>query len=326
MKKLLSLIVMFVLLGITAPLFANADEDGTMMSSSTTNNSKQDEMEMDNKGDEMSKSSVDNTSTNEEDEGSNKENRMNDEKEKMRDRMGRSEMRRTFKVEKRKMHDMRRASIEDIKGNREEAEKNRKDFRRDHKDEYEKVKSELSDDQKNELEKVRDDFKESMKDLREKMKNSDTEEERTAVHAQMKKLAEEHYARIKEIVGNSPEGKKIVDARKDVWAENEMLRKENRDIRSNFRESRKDIVNKYKKAFVKKLGSRLDKVPSDKLVKIADRIDTLIQKFENNGNVSTKRKEAMLSALAALKEIIEEKIEWDSTTNDVVGMIEDLLN
>ena len=92
------------------------------------------------------------------------------------------------------------------------------------------------------------------------------------------------------------------------------------------KETNETTVDKYRMAFVKRLGDRLDNIPAEKLEQIAARIDTLIEKYENNENISDRKKEAMLSALMALKEIIDEKLEGDETTDEVIDAIEDLLN
>lgn len=67
-------------------------------------------------------------------------------------------------------------------------------------------------------------------------------------------------------------------------------------------------VNKYKKRFNSKLKRVLPKIPEKKFDEILERIDTMLEKTENNAKLSDKKRETLLSAILAIKEIIEDEM------------------
>ena len=85
------------------------------------------------------------------------------------------------------------------------------------------------------------------------------------------------------------------------------------------------MVEKYKQAFLNRLGDRIKKIPTSKLEKVLPKIDKIIERFEKNTKLSKERKERILSQLGALKEIIEDRLnEVQETQVDI--NIENLLN
>ena len=57
------------------------------------------------------------------------------------------------------------------------------------------------------------------------------------------------------------------------------------------------MVEKYKEAFINRLGDKIKKIPTTKLEKILPKIDKFINKFEKNSKLSKERKEKLLSQL-----------------------------
>ncbi len=204
---------------------------------------------------------------------------------------------------------------EAINANHTEAKANRETFRNEHSDEMDDVKSTLSDEQKEALKKLHETHKTQMEALRAKLKDASTQEAREAIYTEMKALAETHYTEISELLGENASS--LVEKRKAVWEENEMLRDENRSMRNEYKEVKRTTVEKYRKAFVNKLGSSLEKIPAEKLPQIVERINTMMEKEGTS--------ETMMAALTAILELVEEKMEGDDIEADVLDTVESLL-
>jgi len=67
-------------------------------------------------------------------------------------------------------------------------------------------------------------------------------------------------------------------------------------------------VEKYKKNYGKKLERVLPQLPEEKLEEILERIDTMLEKTENNSKLSDKKKEALFSAVLSIRELIEDQL------------------
>jgi hypothetical protein len=93
-------------------------------------------------------------------------------------------------------------------------------------------------------------------------------------------------------------------------------------MRREYLEVKKDTVQKYKKAFISRLENVIDELSDEKLVEVNDRIDSMIERTDSNVNISDEQKETLLSALVALKEIIEEKLQSDVMQDDAMQVIE----
>lgn len=116
-----------------------------------------------------------------------------------------------------------------------------------------------------------------------------------------------------------------MEERKSVFSTNQDLRDENREIRSNFKAAKKEKIEKFRKAFTQRVGSRLETLSDEKLEKVIVKIDTMLERFETQADISEERREDMLSALLALKEMIEEELESDDLEEDVLETVEALL-
>ena len=203
----------------------------------------------------------------------------------------------------------------EIEANREEAKSNREAFRSENSDDIDDVKSNLTDEQKDALKKLHETHKTQMEALRAKLKDATTQEARDAIFAEMKALGETHYTEIAALLGE--DASTLVEKRKAVWEENESLRDENRAMRADYKEVKRTSVEKYRKAFVSKLGNSLDKIPAEKLPQIVERINTMMAK---EGNSDT-----MMAALTAILELVEEKMDTSDIEADVLDTVESLL-
>ncbi len=225
--------------------------------------------------------------------------------------------------EDKEMLKMKREEMKNsIEGNREEAKGNREDFREENGEEFDAVKEGLTAVQKVQLQDLHLRHKTEMDALREEAKGA-SQEERDALYLEMKALGEKHYADLKALLGTA--GSALVDERKAVYEENEVLRDENRAARSEYGELHRATVEKYRRAFIIKLGTTLDSIPADKLPQILERIDTMMEKYEADVNISDSKRELMLSALTAVAEIIQDKIDGDDIETDVLDVVNTLL-
>jgi hypothetical protein len=67
----------------------------------------------------------------------------------------------------------------------------------------------------------------------------------------------------------------------------------------------------FKKKFNKHFSKKIDELSNEKLLKVADKIDSVLEKIENNDKMSQEKKEKIISQLLALLDIITEKIEYN---------------
>lgn len=227
------------------------------------------------------------------------------------------------KMNKEKLSEMKKMNIEKIKDNKKEAEDNRKEFKMDNRNELKDVKSTLTEEEKTALETLRDTFESDMKALKEASKTATDKE---AVYAEMKELADAHYEAMKTALSGNAEAVALLEEKQAIHDTNENLREENRDSRKEYRQERNETVQKYRDLFIAKLGNRLESIPNDKLAKVADTIDTLLLKYEENTTLTEEKKDTIMSQLVALKEIIEEKIEGDDLAEEVTGIVDELLS
>ena len=228
-----------------------------------------------------------------------------------------------MREEMQKMHTDMKGKIRE---NRMQVKENRDMFREEHQDMFETIKDSLSDVEQKALEKLHESMKDDMEALREKMEDAKTTEEKESLHTEMEALADLHHTAIKNLLGDNPEALALLEQRKEVYEANEILRQENRDIRKEYGNVKREMVEKYRKNFIQRLKGKIEVIPEEKLEEIARKIDTMIERNAANESISSEKKEAMLAALIALKEIIEEKIEGDMVEDEILETIEDLLH
>jgi PHP family Zn ribbon phosphoesterase len=79
------------------------------------------------------------------------------------------------------------------------------------------------------------------------------------------------------------------------------------------------MVIKYKENFVKRIGSKIEVLAQkkpEKLEQILTKIDKMIEKFENKTNLSSEKKDKIISQLIAIKEMVEDKLEETELNED----------
>lgn len=207
--------------------------------------------------------------------------------------------------------------------NRKEAKKNRKDFKIEHAQEYKNIKETLSEEEKNELETIKDSFKTQAKALRDNLKQVETEEARDEIRDQMNSLREEQFSTVVDVLWEN--AATVMKKRKSIYEENKALREDSRSAMSEYKAHRKEYIDIYKGVFIKKIGNRLDKIPTANLEKAAEKIDAMLEKIENNSAMSEERKQSRLDAVIAIKEIVEDRLENDEGDAEILDIIDELL-
>ena len=105
------------------------------------------------------------------------------------------------------------------------------------------------------------------------------------------------------------------------------MRNELKETRKTFKEARQDLVVKWKKLIISKLSARIEKMSLAKLEKIDARIDKAVEKIKNRTKLTEDRKQKIISALDALKQVITERInKLKTTVNTEEQQTMDVLN
>ncbi|MCH2189259.1 hypothetical protein MK079_05540, partial [Candidatus Gracilibacteria bacterium] len=201
-----------------------------------------------------------------------------------------------------KQHKMDRN--ETVSENRQQIRENKKQFRDENKQARNEIFENLDEDTQNKLQTLKDETKQAIKVLRDTIKDA---EDRQEVRAEIQALYDAHTEKVKTLLADYPEALELVEKAEELREQNMQLRAENKQAREEFRGERSELVSKYKKNFVERIGNRLDTLSDEKLEKVLSRIETLIEKYESNENISDERKDSAVSQLIALQEMIEEK-------------------
>jgi Zn-dependent oligopeptidase len=212
---------------------------------------------------------------------------------------------------KQEMKDLRDEKKEYIKGKRKEQRENLKEYREENKGKIKEGIKELPDDVREELKTLKENFKTEYDALKGELKAAEENGDEAAVEELKEKLHDlrkTHYEAVQAALPEDSEATEALKERREVYKENREIRNEISDKRKEFREEKKELVGKYKQAFVSKLGSKLEKIPTDRLDAISQKIDGLIEKFSENTRLSDTKKEALLGQLEALKDIIDDRI------------------
>ena len=198
-----------------------------------------------------------------------------------------------------------------MKKKRKEQRGNLKEYREENKGKIKEGIQDLSDEVKEELKELKETFKAENDALLEELKAAHEDGDDEAVEElkeELHTLREEHYEAVKAALPEDSEATAALKERREVYKENREIRNEISEKRKEFREEKKELVGKYKKAFVNKLGNKLEKIPTDRLDAISQKIDGIIEVYSNNTRLSEEKKDALLSQLEALKDIIDDRI------------------
>ncbi|MCH2188756.1 hypothetical protein MK079_02935 [Candidatus Gracilibacteria bacterium] len=222
----------------------------------------------------------------------------------------------------------RKATLKaDIAENRAEAKTNRENWRAENKSDIKQALSELGEDDKQELKNIRDTFKSDTQSAREAYEASEkSSDDRETLLEALKTAHENMIDASSEIAGDNEALKELYESRKEVFEANRELRVENRENRQEFRLERQQYVEKYRQAFVQRLGNAIEKIPTEKLEKVDGKIDAMMEKISNNEKLSDDKKDAYLDQLQALKDIIVERLEDIDLDESIEADLEDLFD
>ncbi|MDA9128964.1 hypothetical protein N9J72_00610 [Candidatus Gracilibacteria bacterium] len=221
----------------------------------------------------------------------------------------------TYKAQRVEAQEMRNTKVEE----------NRTESRDTNKENVQTLETKLTDEQKEQMKELRDMLQDDLEEYREALENAVSEEARATIRDEMHTLIADYDTQIKEILGDNTEALNIFNERKTVLKEKAELLRQNREMRSDNTTVKRETVVQYRTAFVSRIGNALDNLSNDKLEQIVERIDSMIEDFETKSGISDERRDSMLAALTALKEIIEEKLETDNLEDDILDTVEALI-
>lgn len=336
MKKLLALLMIAMLSVFGSTAFADEDEDntdGTTVTSSDDSNEDEDENEDKMEDESMEDDRMDDRRprpTNmqvrpdmrQDNRGKGNQNNVQG----MERKEVNGEMRDKKQEFQEDMKELRQERNQELKDNKMQMQENRQEFRQENGEEMKDAFGELDEGTREALKDLGESHKEALDAIHEKYKEMERNEENyEAMREEIDALNATHYEEVKALLGDSADALNLLEKRKDVFKENQDLRKDSAEARKEFRGERNELVQKYKDSFISRLKNALDKIPDDKLEKVLAKIDAAMEKYEENEKITEERKDKIMSQLIALKEIIEEKIEERDTEEDGLDL-EELLS
>lgn len=203
----------------------------------------------------------------------------------------------------------RQTLIEDNQKLRDEAKQNREDFKAQN-DWLKEIFSKLDKDVQAQLKTVSEEHKAAIDTLKAELTGSwITEERKAEIDAQIKSLNETNIAKIKELAWtwSSAEIDAYFAKKAELVAENEALRNQAKQARTDFRQWQDAIITKYKDAYFAQLKLVIPKLSDAKLEDVNSRIDAMINKLDANTTMTEEKKTKMLAQLTSIKEIIQEE-------------------
>ncbi len=180
-----------------------------------------------------------------------------------------------------------------------------------------KVRFSVDSETRTELKDLASETQEKMKEFKQKLKDSDDKE---AVIQEMKAFHADRVQKVKVFLQDNPEALEAIEKKKESFELKMEKRIENKDTSNKFKWKRMDLVRNYKKKFIAKVWSRLDNISDEKLEKISDKIEKLMERYESNDKISEERKDKFMSQLIALRELIEEKLAENALEDDVIDV------
>ena len=171
----------------------------------------------------------------------------------------------------------------------------------------------LPTDVKEKLRKVREDYISQIKQLRQKFRIAN-QEERQQILQQIQDLREKLHSQIQQVVAWTDYAKLL----QQKWEQVDKLRQQKQEqiqavkqniqqIRAQFRQARAELIAKYKTVIYQKFKNKIDNMSLAKLQKVKEKIEKAKQRFEKLP-LKPKTKEKIMSVLAALDEMITERI------------------
>ncbi len=191
-------------------------------------------------------------------------------------------------------------------------------WEKNHKMKSKGLAADLTDAEEAALEELREAHQEAMEAMKSEKEDMDemTDDEKEAMKAKYEAMKATYKAEMKAILANNPEALAELEERQENKEENKdgkrMKWEGNKDWemkeKNGHGKKRSEMTKKYKKNFAKKIGSKLDMIPDQKLEKVLWKIDVYAEKMEAREDMNEEKKDSMLAKLQALKEMIEEKL------------------
>jgi len=223
------------------------------------------------------------------------------------------EMKATMEAKKEEMKKARFETKEFISLNRIEQKKNIELFRTENKIEIKDTIKALDKEIKDSLKTLREEKKAELDKIVEQIKSKETSfEEKQVLTKKLEELRIAYYTKLKTLLSSNSGALELISEREAVFEQNKELREQNSLKRKELHDKIKDKVVAYKEAFIAKIGSKIETIPTDKLPKLVELIEKLQAKNENNA-----KKEAFIAQLEALKQIINDKISLSDLSEEI---------
>lgn len=195
---------------------------------------------------------------------------------------------------------------------RTEHKENRKNFM----EEEGKAKeafADLPEEVKTQLKTLGEQRETDLKVVKEKMEDEAlTQEEKDNLREEYRAINDEYHNKVKENLADYPDALAYVEAKGELKDKNRVLRDDIRGNRREFKEEKKELISKYRYTYFDQLQVILPKVKTEKLEQISEKIDSMIEKLENNTSMNEDTKDKLMAQYISIQEIIEEEL----TTRD----------
>ena len=205
-----------------------------------------------------------------------------------------------------------------------------KDIKKEYKPQINQDWKELPSNVKVKIKDIKKEYLPKLKSLRNELKNTSGVERKTII-TQFKQLKEKLHTQINTLASGTKfikdleaKSARIQEQRQKMLAKIKEQKDNFKKVKTQFKDSRETLVVKWKKAIISKLSSRINNMSLTKLEKISNKIDKVIPHLENRKNLSNDKKEEIVSALDALKQVINIKIAELKVNTPITNL--DLLN
>jgi len=223
------------------------------------------------------------------------------------------EIKATMEAKKEEIKKARFETKEFVSLNRIEQKKNLESFKAENKTEVKDTVKALDKEIKDSLKTLREEKKAELDKIVEQIRSKETSsEEKQALTKKLEELRIAYYTKLKTLLSSNSGALELISEREAVFEQNKELREQNSLKRKELHDKIKDKVVAYKEAFIAKIGSKIETIPTDKLPKLVELIEKLQAKNENNA-----KKEAFIAQLEALKQIINDKISLSDLSEEI---------
>lgn len=230
-------------------------------------------------------------------------------------------------LKKRKELEENRSDRKEFVGkSRDEMKVNLKEFRSENGKKIKESFKSLDKEVKSELKKSRNSFKEESKDLISKLKDKSISfQDKIEIRNKLEDLRSKYYTSLKDNLSTNTDALDLIEKRKEVFEANKNIRSDITEKRKEFREKRSDIIVKYKKLIINKVGDRIDKMSAKNLEKLTERVNKMYEKIDSNTKISAEKKENILTLLEWLLDTIKEKSQIIEAQDDEMDIVDEVL-